>query len=65
MWDTIKRFLIIWLGLFLVLCVVSVIVHWSKIVARCKSDWEAYLGGIMMIAIIIGGIIMMLRSARR
>lgn len=56
MWQIFLRYLCIWLIIFLGLCVVSVVIHWSELAAVCSDTFSSYVSlcgvcGIMLLAI--------------
>lgn len=68
MHPTLRRFfgyLILWAVLFLILCIVSVAIHWGELTMYMSSVFSAWLSTLITAGIVIGGIVMLFRSLFR
>ena len=67
-WYRIVRYLLLWLILFGVLCVISVIRHWDALVAIASNTFDSYLSTLismgLMIGLMIWGLRLLLRGFR-
>ena len=61
----IMMYIILWIGLFLVLCVISVIKNWSVLAAIISGTISALIGYVFVIGLMIYGIAMILRAGFR
>ncbi len=59
------RYVMIWLVLFLVLWGISVGIHWERVSATIQNHISTLISGIAVCAIMLGGIIFMIRSVFR
>lgn len=61
----IMMYIIFWIGLFWVLCVISVIKNWSVLAAIISGTISALIGYVFVIGLMIYGIAMILRAGFR
>ena len=62
LWEKIKRFLLFWLCVFVLLFVVAVIVHWSNIVMRANGQLQAADSALFTIVVLVFLLVIILRS---
>lgn len=61
----IMMYIILWVGLFLVLCVISVIKNWSVLATIISGTISGLIGYVFVIGLVIYGIAMILRAGFR
>lgn len=61
-WEKIRRFILFWLCVLVLLLVAAVVTQWSEIVMWANGQLRAAISLLMTIAVIVIGIGIMLRS---
>lgn len=52
-WEKIRRFLIFWLAVALILLVVSIVTYWPELRAAVSNEFSAIVSGISTVVIIV------------
>lgn len=63
--STLRRFfgyLIAWVVMFLILCIVSVVLHWGELVVLMSSVFSVWLSTILTVGLIVMIIVMLFRT---
>lgn len=53
-WQRILRYLILWLVLFAILCLISVIRYWDELVAIAANAFDSYFSLLLSFGLVIG-----------
>lgn len=61
-WEKIKRFLVFWLCVFVLLIVATVIIYWSDIVMWANGQLQAAISVLITIAVVVFLLVLFLRS---
>lgn len=61
-WEKIKRFLVFWLCVFVLLIVAAVITYWSDIVMWANGQLQAAVSVLVTIAVIVFLLVIFMRS---
>lgn len=62
LWEKIKRFLLFWLCVFVLLFVAAVIVHWSDIVMWTNGQLQAAASALFTIVVLVFLLVFIFRS---
>lgn len=61
-WDKIRRFLLIWVGILVILLVAAVIVYWSDLKAAVVGSVTGTLGSLLTVGVILVGLWLLFRA---
>ena len=60
--EVFLRYLLGWLAVFLILCIISVIKYWDVLTTALSNNVESMVSGLFTILIVVVGIIWLLRA---
>ena len=52
-WEVIRIFLLIWLGLFVLLCAISLVKNWALFIAMLQGNLTGMISSIVIVAFVV------------
>lgn len=62
LWDKLRRYLILWAVILILLCLTALFKYWDEIAAVLGSGLESAISGIVTLVIVVGILIYMIRG---
>lgn len=65
MGTIIRRFMLLWIGIFVTVFVVTIVINRQEILMAVKSSMGGFIGGLAVILITLAGLWLLVRRFRR